>query len=151
MLKPFLSGSNTKYRYRTNVSPIYLILFVSATYYLNRPCLYCSLLLTILVISLYDFRSDWFEGRDSTLSDAYLDAQHPQRSDSLQEAAFETASVAASALNSTMVSMAQSALNGFKRRSTVEEQSTISGAQWLKELFGKKEWRIPCIDVAIRL
>src|ERR1700761_6878144 len=57
----------------TNASPIYLILFISATYILNRPCVYCSLLLAILVVALFDFHGDWFEPRylsATTLSQA---------------------------------------------------------------------------------
>jgi len=136
----------------TNVSPIYLILFISATYYLHRPCLYCSLLLTILVLSLYDFRTDWFEPRDiaSTASLQSL-SRNNQTSNSLHDVALEAASLAASFINSTAASAAQSALQGVKRRVMTDEQPSISAAQWLKELLGKKEWRIPCIDVAVRL
>jgi len=47
--------------HRTNASPVYLVLFISATYFLNRPCVYCSLLLAILVVSLFDFGTEWFE------------------------------------------------------------------------------------------
>lgn len=133
---------------RTNVSPIYLILFVSATYYLNRPCLYCSLLLTVLVFTLYDWRSDWFEPRNNLYA-PNLDSA--SGSHSIQDAAIQSASAIASAFNSTALSAAQSALHGLKRRMSGEEQAYVSGAQWLRELIGKKEWRIPCIDVLVRL
>jgi len=139
---------------RTNASPIYLILFVSATWYLNRPCLYCSLLLTVLVISLYDWRSDWFEPRSNLLfsssdSDA---AQSTSLNQSIPRAAFETASAAAaSVMNSTAATVAQTALEGLSKSLYGQEQGYISGAQWLRELVGKKEWRIPCLDVIVRL
>lgn len=130
------------------MSPIYLVLFVSATYFLNRPCVYCSLLLTILVISLYDFHTNWFEPRAP--ASTTLDASN-NGTLSLQDAALETASIAASAVNSTLTSIAQSAVQGLKRRAEIDPQPSISGAEWLKGIFGRKEWRIPCLDVAVRL
>lgn len=69
----------------------------------------------------------------------------------LQNAALEHVSIAASIVNSTVSSVAQSALQGFKRKPEVDIEQQISVAAWLKELLGKKEWRIPCIDVAVRL
>ena len=47
----------------TNASPIYIVLFLTATYALQRPCVYCSILLFVLVFSLFDFHADWFEPR----------------------------------------------------------------------------------------
>lgn len=135
---------------RSNVSPIYLILFVSATFYLNRPCLYCSFLLLVLVFSLYDFRCDWFEPQDTlglSLS-KLLALKAPQ---SLQDLAQETVSLAASTMNSSVVAVARSGLDSLARRITTEGQSGISLSQWLREGLAKKEWRIPCIDVAVRL
>lgn len=69
----------------------------------------------------------------------------------LQNATLEHVSAAVSAINSTLSSVAQSALQGFKRKPEVNLEEPISVAAWLKELLGKKEWRIPCIDVAVRL
>lgn len=62
----------------------------------------------------------------------------------------EGASVAASILNSTAASVVQEAFEAAKRKISVEAPTQISAAEWLKEMLGKKEWRIPCIDVAVR-
>src|ERR1700712_5882836 len=55
----------------TNASPIFIFLFFLCTYFLNRPCVYCSFLLLILFASschwsdhcFFDFSSNWFEPR----------------------------------------------------------------------------------------
>lgn len=124
--------------------PLYLVLFVSAMYYLHRPCLYCSLLLTVLIISVYDFHNNWFEPQPDAASS--LNAGN-----STTSAVGESIAVATSALQSAAASVAQSVTEGFARKTGVDIQPQLSAAEWLKEVFGKKEWRIPCIDVAVRL
>ncbi|KAL3477954.1 hypothetical protein BJX99DRAFT_225156 [Aspergillus californicus] len=55
----------------TNASPLFLISFVTLTYILHRPCIYCSALLIILFAStctwsdrcFFNLRSDWFSPR----------------------------------------------------------------------------------------
>lgn len=136
----------------SNVSPLYFIFFVGATYYLNRPCIYCSLLLTILVFCLYDFHTNWFEPQPGSLSSPASQSSEVQGGGILENAAMESASIAASILNSTAASVVQGAVEAAKRKLNVEAQiPQISAAEWLKELLGRKEWRIPCIDVAVRL
>ncbi|KAL2350439.1 hypothetical protein BJ546DRAFT_117766 [Cryomyces antarcticus] len=135
----------------TNASPIYLLLFVTATYFLNRPCVYCSLLLAILVISLFDFQSNWFEPRYNNALSAKSTPSTPHVPGSVQNVPFETVSLIASAINDTMVSLAGAALEGVKRRTTPTPIANGSGAEWMKSLLGKKEWRIPCVDVLVRL
>ncbi|KAL4928295.1 uncharacterized protein BDV17DRAFT_264664 [Aspergillus undulatus] len=57
----------------TNASPLFLISFVTLTYLLHRPCIYCSALLIILFAStcnwsdrcFLNLRSDWFAPRYS--------------------------------------------------------------------------------------
>lgn len=131
----------------SNVSPLHFVLFVGATYYLNRPCIYCSLLLTILVFCLYDFHTNWFEAQTD-----YSASQTSEGHEGsiLQKAAMESASIAASILNSTAASAVQGAVEAAKQKMNVQVPAHINGADWLKELLGKKEWRIPCIDVAVR-
>ena len=143
-----LTGSS-----RTNVSPLYLILFVSATWYLNRPCLYCSLLLTVLVFSLYDWRSDWFEPRNNVFSPAPLMASTSgnhttTHGNPIREAIIESA---ASMLNSNVAESARNAVDNVVSRFGGQETGFITGAQWLRELIGKREWRVPCLDVILRL
>lgn len=62
----------------------------------------------------------------------------------------ESASLAASILNSTAASAVQGAVEAAKQKMNMPVPAHINGADWLKELLGKKEWRIPCIDVAVR-
>ncbi|KAL2785780.1 hypothetical protein BJX66DRAFT_314167 [Aspergillus keveii] len=57
----------------TNASPLFLISFVTLTYLLHRPCIYCSALLVILFAStctwsdrcFFNLRADWFAPRYS--------------------------------------------------------------------------------------
>ncbi|KAF4556751.1 Hypothetical protein D9617_1g086320 [Elsinoe fawcettii] len=120
-----------------NVSPIYLLLFVTATFYLHRPCLYCSILLTILVASLYDWRTNWFEPRNNIWDWSAVGA------------AREDKSLVGDVFNSTAGAAAQVMLDGVRGR--LGEARVMSGAQWLRELVGRREWRVPCLEVAIRL
>lgn len=70
----------------------------------------------------------------------------------LQNAAMGGASIAANVLNSTAASIVQGAYETAKRKlgTHVELPPQMSAAEWMKELLGKKEWRIACLDIAIR-
>jgi len=113
-------------------------------YYLNRPCVYCSLLLTVLVISVYDFHNNWFEPQPDSSS-----LSHTRNSTTT--ALGDNIAVASSVIQSAAASIAQSVADGFSKKTGLDPQPQISVAEWLKEMLGKKEWRIPCIDVAVRL
>ena len=128
----------------SNVPPLYLVLFISAMYYLNRPCVYCSLLLTVLVISVYDFHNNWFEPQPDSSSSAHA-------TNSTTTALGDNIAVASSVIQSAAASIANTVADGFTKRTGLDLQPQISVAEWLKEMLGKKEWRIPCIDVAVRL
>ncbi|KAL4944063.1 hypothetical protein BDV06DRAFT_188229 [Aspergillus oleicola] len=62
----------------TNASPLFLISFVTLTYLLHRPCIYCSALLIILFAStcnwsdrcFLNLRSDWFVPRYSPYTES---------------------------------------------------------------------------------
>src|ERR1044071_6831547 len=62
----------------TNASPSFIFLFFVCTYFLNRPCLYCSFLLIILFLTscnwsercFFDFGSNWFQSQPGT---SYVD------------------------------------------------------------------------------
>ena len=133
-------------RLRTNASPVYLVLFISATYFLNRPCVYCSLLLFILVVALFDFHTPWFEPPlSSGTTEPVLNGTSP-----LTETAFESAGILVTAANNTARAMIKAAIDGVKEKFVVEEQSGAAGAsyEWVR---GLKEWRIPCLDVLVRI
>ncbi|KAF2243321.1 hypothetical protein BU26DRAFT_581444 [Trematosphaeria pertusa] len=133
---------------RTNASPVYLVLFISATYFLNRPCVYCSLLLFILVVALFDFHTPWFEAPlSSETTELALNGTTPFR-----DTIFETAGVFAQAANNTAQALIKTAIDGIRDKST--GVSGLNGGvnyEWVKGLVGKKEWRIPCLDVLIRI
>ena len=131
-------------KHSSNVPPLYLILIVSAMYYLNRPCVYCSLLLSILVISLYDFNNNWFESQPDSASSSHT-------GNSTTNIIGDNISTATSVVQSVAASVVQSVAQSFTQKTGLEIQPQISAAEWLKELLGKKEWRIPCLDVAVRL
>jgi Bladder cancer-related protein BC10 len=146
---------------RTNASPIYLVLFISATYILNRPCVYCSLLLAILVISLFDFNSSWFEPRYSHPSRLFAvpppPAAAPQGgsangSSLLPSALMETLDFVGGVINGTATSVVGSVIDSIKGRSSSPEVSVVNDTvgEWVKSLL-RKEWRISCFDVALRL
>ncbi|EDU46496.1 bladder cancer-related bc10-like protein [Pyrenophora tritici-repentis] len=125
---------------RTQASPVYLVLFISATYFLNRPCVYCSLLLFILVVALFDFHTPWF---DAPLSDSAELA--------LNGTVTETASVLVQAANHTAQAVVKNAFEGVRDKMGMGQASEGQSYELVKGLLGKKEWRIQCLDVLIRI
>jgi len=125
---------------RTQASPVYLVLFISATYFLNRPCVYCSLLLFILVVALFDFHTPWF---DAPLSDSAELA--------LNGTVAETAGVLAQAANHTAQAVVKNAVDGLRGKMGMGQASEGQSYEFVKGLLGKKEWRIQCLDVLIRV
>ena len=60
----------------------------------------------------------------------------------------------ASAVVDTASSLAAAAADNVKRRavgSGAVAGAAGAGAEGLKTLFGKREWRVPCLDILIRL
>jgi hypothetical protein len=123
---------------------------------LNRPCVYCSFLLAILVVALFDFRADWFEPRylySPPLSSHA--AQNATQSLSAGHNAsfgfFDTLSLFGSVMNDTAAALANSVTESLKGRAAVN-QSAANGTlvEWLRGAL-RKEWRISCLDVVIRL
>lgn len=134
-------------RLRTSASPVFLILFISATYFLNRPCVYCSLLLFILVVALFDFHTPWFEAPLSETTELALNGTTPFR-----DSILDTAGVLAQAANHTAQALLKSATEGIKEKvAGAHEASGGANYEWVKGLVGKKEWRVQCLDVLIRI
>jgi hypothetical protein len=132
---------------------VYLILFLSATYFLNRPCVYCSLLLFILVVALFDFHTPWFEPPLSSESAAEL---NNATTAPFRDGLIETAAVFAQAANQTAQALIKTAVDAVRERasgSTVDALygNGTAGYEWVKGLMGKKEWRIQCLDVLVRV
>ena len=126
-------------RLRTQASPVYLILFISATYFLNRPCVYCSLLLFILVVALFDFHTPWF---DPPLAPDTAEL-------ALNGTMVETAGVLAQAANHTAQALVKNAFDGVK--SKMGQGNGGKEYEWVKGLLGKKEFKMQCLDVLIRI
>lgn len=129
----------------TNASPIFIFLFFTCSYFLNRPCVYCSLLLLILFASschwsdhcFFDFNSNWFEPRQDLQTSTAVEVPD--------------LSTYVDALNSTMAALVGTMLEDTKRKMASKTEWTGVGVEWLRSLLGKREWRIPCVDVYIRL
>ncbi|KAK8212745.1 hypothetical protein IWZ01DRAFT_278013 [Phyllosticta capitalensis] len=137
----------------TNASPVYLVLFISATYFLNRPCVYCSLLLAILVIALFDFNTSWFEPNTRYNPEPSRNASSaPSNTTFMTDLAMETVSLAASATNETAGALVSAAMDMFSRSKRAPDAQVSAGAAELsKGLFARKEWKVPCMDVIVRL
>ncbi|KAL4898322.1 bladder cancer-related protein BC10-domain-containing protein [Aspergillus ambiguus] len=149
----------------TNASPLFIISFVTLTYILHRPCIYCSALLLILFISschwsdrcFFDLRGDWFSPRfpgPSDQTDGFLQSPAPNET-SLAGYVVETVNTTTKALAGAAVEEAQRrlALNESSvaaLRQTQEEWTGI-GLEWLRSLLGRREWTLPCVDVKVRL
>jgi hypothetical protein len=82
---------------------------------------------------LFDFHTPWF---DAPLPELALNGTE--------------AGVLAQAVNESAKAVGRSVVEGVKGRLGGE----VSGAQsqeWVKGLLGRKEWRIQCLDVLIRV
>ena len=55
------------------------------------------------------------------------------------------------AFNNTAVALAGTALEEAKRQLAIRTEWTGIGVDWLRSLLGRREWRLPCVDVYIRL
>ncbi|KAK0127820.1 hypothetical protein ONS96_007323 [Cadophora gregata f. sp. sojae] len=135
----------------TNASPIFIFLFFLCTYFLNRPCVYCSFLLLILFASschwsdhcFFDFSSNWFEPRQSHSTEL--------ANSTLSNPTLDQLSIYVGAFNNTAAALAGTALEEAKRRLAMRTEWTGIGVEWLRSLLGRREWRVPCVDVYIRL
>jgi hypothetical protein len=55
------------------------------------------------------------------------------------------------ALNNTAAALAGTAIEGAKRQLALRNEWTGIGVEWLRSLLGRREWRVSCVDVYIRL
>ncbi|KAI0415162.1 bladder cancer-related protein BC10-domain-containing protein [Xylaria grammica] len=208
-----------------NASPGFIFLFFVCTYFLNRPCVYCSILLLILFVTscywsdrcFFEFSSNWFAPRvasaafeswvgiesrypaNVTTSPAMMAALDPVAHNVFNSTTIETLNTTVSALSSivayttsleswiesngpanatttaamTAAAAADPAFYTFFNSTTMETLNinvtalariaseslaqrkktewTGLGIEWLRSLLGKREWRIECMDVNIRL
>ncbi|KAG9234577.1 bladder cancer-related protein BC10-domain-containing protein [Amylocarpus encephaloides] len=139
----------------TNASPIFIFLFFLCTYFLNRPCVYCSFLLLILFASschwsdhcFFDFNSNWFEPRGLT---ATAPSELINASATSNET-LDSLGIYFGAMNNTAFALAGTALEEATRQLATRTEWTGIGVEWLRSLLGRREWRLPCVDVYVRL
>lgn len=137
-----------------NASPIFIVTFFILTYLLNRPCVYCSILLVILFSSscywsdqcFFDLNSNWFEPRrlipESSVSITEASAAACTGKECISETKFLF-----NAINETARSLIGAAAEEAKRAMLGSDISPDT--EWAKSWLGS--WRIPCLDVNIRL
>lgn len=101
--------------------------------------MYCSLLLFILVAALFDFHTPWFDAPLSDTTELALNGTTPL---------LDTVGDLAQAVNETAQALVRGALNDVKGKM---QGSGGPNYEWVKGLLGKKEWRIQCLDVLIRV
>ncbi|EGS24059.1 uncharacterized protein CTHT_0007710 [Thermochaetoides thermophila DSM 1495] len=140
-----------------NASPAFVFLFFVGTYFLNRPCFYCSCLLLVLFLTscnwsercLFDFGSNWFEPR-FTNSFIYLPGTEGTAGNmtAIDDVNATNIEVLAEMLNTTTKAFAMAASEQIAR---AKVEWTGLGLEWLRSLLGRREWRIDCLDLYIRL
>ena len=57
----------------------------------------------------------------------------------------------ASVANETATALAGAAVEEMKRRIDFRHEWTGIGVEWIRSWLGAREWRLPCLDVYIRL
>lgn len=95
----------------------------------------------------FDFSSNWFEPRGpaSTLSSDLVN------SSAMSNQTLDQVGIYAGALNNTAFALAGTALEEAKRQLATKTEWTGIGVEWLRSLLGRREWRLPCVDVYVRL
>ena len=155
----------------------FVVTFFLLTYFLNRPCICrsiyavgnrvknaetlpdCSALLLILFVSscswrdqcLFDIYSNWFETKHlvSPLSGAFFNATNCSASN--VDAVVGDGSFLVAAVNETASALAGAALEEMKRRMVYKAEWTGIGLGWMRSFLGARQWRLPCVDVYVRL
>lgn len=143
----------------SGLAPAYVVLFLIAHYSLQRPCVYCSILLFVLIFSLFDFRTNWFEPRWQPSSEQLLSMSETLGSfvtgnATFTDAVLETATLAVSAVNGAVNgTLAGAAMEGVKRKVGAGGGvgNVTNGFEVLRSVVDKWQFRIPCLDVVVRL
>lgn len=144
----------------TNASPAFIFVFFLCTYFLNRPCFYCSFLLLILFLTscnwsdrcFLDLGSNWFQPQPAG-SYIYLPIpgwkrEEPANGTTSEDLDPTASAVVAQMLNTTAGALATAATEQIAR---AKVEWTGLGLEWLRSILGRREWRIDCLDLYIRL
>lgn len=137
----------------------FMISFLCLTYLSTRPCFYCTILLLILLASschwsdncFFDLNSNFFELRhfSSPLPNPLPYAS--SRTETCADKGGRNGTILMNAVNDTASALAGLAVESLGRRLHTRTEWTGIGFGWLRSLLGAREWRIPCVDVLIRL
>jgi hypothetical protein len=144
----------------TNASPAFIFLFFVCTYFLNRPCFYCSFLLLILFLTscnwsdrcFLDLGSNWFQPQPAG-SYIYLPIPGWKGERTAGITATEDLNATASAVVTEMLNTTAGALAtaAAEQAARAKVEWTGLGLEWLRSLLGRREWRVDCLDLYIRL
>ncbi|KKA26974.1 hypothetical protein TD95_005221 [Thielaviopsis punctulata] len=147
----------------TNAPPVFVFLFFVCTFFLSRPCVYCSFLLVILFLTschwadrcFFDFSHNWFIPRppiDGSGAGSCL-----YGCPTVDVVATTPAGVdSAPDFNATVMQMANSTA-GVLGKVILDEamrkraEWTGLGMEWMRSLLGEREWRVDFLDIYIRL
>lgn len=129
--------------------PLYLLLFLTATYLLQRPCLYCTLLLFLIIITLFDFQSNWFG--DAAQSATGTSESRCNDTSTISDTLKASATLASSVLNETAAVALDLATGRLQRLAGGRWSWGRTGLEWLKDIAQRRELRINCINTVIRL
>ncbi|KAH0602203.1 uncharacterized protein LAJ45_10216 [Morchella importuna] len=119
----------------TSASPAFIVLFLISTYLFHRPCVYCSL----IMLTLFSSSCYWSDR-------CFLDSNngHWFEPRFLSTAAGTVMNAAAGAVGSSGGAAIQAG-------ASAGQVWTGIGLDWLRTAVGRREWRLPCVDVNIRL
>ena len=95
--------------------------------------------------------SNWFETRHlaSPLSSSLLNStgwSAPNADGVVGDGSFLVA-----AINETASALAGAAVEEMKRRMVYKAEWTGLGLGWMRSFLGARQWRVPCLDVYVRL
>lgn len=157
------------------------MLLLGMTYILNRPCIYCSLLLIILFASSCHWSNRCFVdfssiNNSSTPHDAspmswlvprlYTASTSSHSAPTSTDPSVPTGDMSAfmsEIVNTTIVGLAgvvkdsaAGVLDEFRQRVAAANTSSVPGevgvgTQWLRNLLGRSEWTLPCVNIKIVL
>jgi hypothetical protein len=69
----------------------------------------------------------------------------------MQESPLDQAMLSLGAFNQTAVAIAAAKMQELGARIPQRAEWTGIGVEWLRSLLGKSEWRLPCVDIYVRL
>lgn len=137
----------------------FMVSYLCLTYLSTRPCIYCTILLLILFASschwsdkcFFDLNANWFEPRhySSPLPNP-LPRSTGWSGKQLSEGQGD-ALLLVNAFNGTATTLAGLAVEALGRKIQPKPEWAGIGFSWLRNLLGVREWRVPCLDILIRL